>query len=1317
MTDIWDFSNLLRSWSQNSTRAEKEDREFPEVQSQLNSELSKLKNDYEIFKNPSSLDGRATNFLTTPLPPLSKEAENENKEEKQAPEKEENVNEKENDKEEIKIGNINELSPIKKIDNKPLLTPLNTRKIESALDKRPKPISQLSRPMTSNKIVKPKEFQLKSTRQYKQKVVQKFDQFFRADPPELKVVNFTLKTEYIMTFTIQNVTHSTRGFQLRGPNDKAFSYKILEDVENSLIRPGLHLTVEVVFYPEEPRDYESEFLFIPGPNDPITKVPIKCFRDPPNLKVPDIVDLNAALVFSKNKGSFSIKNIGGIATFSFHSNNGKEKDGAYIDGPFMIQPYSFELGHNDSIDISITFAPLKPGNNKVSFEIVPQFFPQRFYFISQGVSSNPDLKFEICEEDKLFVPFLPKDSGTTKVVEIVNDTNVGYPYHIQCIPLTLDNKSELFSLYPEHRMVAYESDNSPFIIAPLSGHVKAKEKIGIFIKFDPIMFSSYSARLLIFADKIPDSTGKTSSVKMLTVNIEASTGSTAVVIQPPLVIYNSIIPKTNFMKKIEVLNKSNLDIKLQWRKSELISPNPIIFEVKPNEKANVELNCILVKKGVSREKELKFFKYQPELEMQAKKSITWHISSPTKYKPQPEINIPKVPISKLYAISFKESDNDVQTSDLDELTINDNVLGSNSLLSNEINLSDQSGLDNILSTTPNLLNVINSRELKKTTSFIFKKSIGVMPSIINKAFFKQSPIGHLTDEISFSMNNFNDLTFTYSASIKPPLLTIKPPILEFGSVLTGKTEKKKITLINPTECPIGYVVQFPNKPEWKVNKPKDFVIEKRDVFVSLHFDDPVSINDLITITTFWCDEEGRKIDSLPDAVFDVPVIAVFDRPIINIKERIIDIGEIFPTLEYQASTEISLQNIFSTSFQFIDASYSVDLTLPVDQTEIKYKATPYKGKIPDNYEKEENLLQCTENSSEEISSLQLKESSNTNTNSSIKNKEIRKTNSTIIDILVQNDNTVVYEYTKTTPKSGTLHPLNGKTVQINIIACFCRLGENALPFICDVAGKLYRCAIVAHVQPPKITLLTETIDFSEDFVICKTSHSFVKVKNECGIASTVQIKMIDNCNDVFSLDNDNVFPVVPFGSAEIPVSCYSEIHGDYNGLLRLIIRDPWQYKEIDISMHVKALGSFYGFKKHTLGYTPDVDGDFVSFGEDIHLSQTPKVIRRLTLVNFSSESIHVYWSISNFVKGRKYANVLLDLDEEGKVLLDIQESTDANIQSPYRLLTSESIIESQGKTVVVVEFTPKEPGIYRGCVAARSGEFIHTLGLYAHVFE
>lgn len=1217
MAEIWDFSNLLENWNKDASSTEGETREFPEVQTQLNTELAKLQQELDSLNNPSSTTKVENNFLTIPLPPLSSDQTP-----TQTPRQTENL--------------LDKLLPEVKNPK---------RKIESALNKRPKPIAQLTKPIQNQqtKIVKPREpFQLHPMKQIKPKVIHKFDQFFRADPPELKLINFKINTEYIFTFIIQNITSNTKGFQLRGPTDKAFKFKIIEEVENTLIRPGLHLTFEVIFYPEEPRDYESQFLFIPGPDDPITTVPIRCFRDPPSLSLPDIVDLNSSLVFSSQKGEFTITNNGGFANFSFQSKSGRTVNDLFVDGPFTLWPSTFELGPDQSITIEISFSPKKKGKHKVSYEIVAQHFPQKFYFISQGEAFDPTLKFSICDESSLFVPFLPKESGKAKIIEIKNITDVEYPFHIQQIPIHINETNRLFSLYPEYFIQENLSISTPFTISPMTGRVRPNSSISIRIAFNPIMFSSYATKLHVFADKIPTQEGNLISIQMLTIDVEASSGTASVQIQPPLVIFNRIIPRIPMTKEVELLNQSFLTINLQWRKSDLVTPNPVVFEIEPTKKAKVLLNCLLLKKiSQSDNRNTLLSKHQPELEMQAKASEVWHISSSTKNQTintnEMNSNPTTTSTSHLYTINFNEK---------------------------EEKSEEKSEID-----------------IKRYSSCFFNQNLRLMPSMSNLEFMKSVKGAHYTDEVSFSTNSLNELSFTYTATIHPPLLDFRPSSLEFGCVLTGETATKEIVFTNKIDCPIGFRIEDPNQPELKIRDCEGFVVDNKSVFVDLHFDNPAAVEQLLTVTTFWCDDKGNQIESLPSTTFNIPIIAIFDRPIVQVKNKVIDIGNVFPTLEYEAKTEIELLNLFPTVFEFIDASYSVELSMPEENTEkvIEFNSTFCdKKKLPPS------------------------------------TKELRKENSTIIDIIEQNGSAEVYEYTKTKPEEGQLDPQQSKTASINLIACFSRLGDQALPFICKIIGRSYRCAIIAHVQPPKVTLITDKIDFSNDFVICNKSHSFVKVENECGVASTVQVRMIDNCNNVFSLDNRKVFNLPPFGSAEIPVSCYSEIHGDYYGKLKLIIKDPWQYKEIEIPMHVKALGSFFGFQKHTLGYTVDCDGDFISFGEEIKVSNK-KVIRRLTLVNFSSESITVDWSISNFVKGRKYANVSLDIDDDGLVTLDINETEDANKQDPFKLLTSKSIIESHGKAVVVVEFNPEKVGEYGGCVAARSGEFIHTLGLHAIV--
>jgi hypothetical protein len=311
---------------------------------------------------------------------------------------------------------------------------------------------------------------------------------------------------------------------------------------------------------------------------------------------------------------------------------------------------------------------------------------------------------------------------------------------------------------------------------------------------------------------------------------------------------------------------------------------------------------------------------------------------------------------------------------------------------------------------------------------------------------------------------------------------------------------------------------------------------------------------------------------------------------------------------------------------------------------------------------------------------------------------------------------IINEGCVVTPDSGILDPEGNREAVIEVVAKFGRLGDVLIPIICNFIGISKRLAVIGHVKPPEIHLVTEFVDFSSDFVICNRSHSFVHLENKCAVESTIQIEMVNDCNGVFRLDDTDIFDLLPFGHVKVAVSCYSEVHGDYHGLLKLIIRDPWQTEELTIPMHVKARGSFFGFLKQTLGYCQNVDGDWVSFGKEIKVGG-PKVIRRLTLINFSSDSIEVEWSISNLVKNRIYASLGLEIDDEGGVMVSINEAENANVQYPFRLLTERSVVESHGKTVVVIEFDPENVGEFRGCVAARSGEFIHMVDLIAVCVE
>ena len=150
---------------------------------------------------------------------------------------------------------------------------------------------------------------------------------FKATPDVIEIPNFTVSRVYKMKFTIQNVSDHTKSYQVNGPKDPAFSFRILDKSGSSLVRPGLNVPFEVTFAPTEPRDYYDNIVIITE-GEPVL-VKLNCYRDKPILELPDLVNLGSALVYSTTTGSFTITNHGGIAFFSLkstpYSNCGKEE--------------------------------------------------------------------------------------------------------------------------------------------------------------------------------------------------------------------------------------------------------------------------------------------------------------------------------------------------------------------------------------------------------------------------------------------------------------------------------------------------------------------------------------------------------------------------------------------------------------------------------------------------------------------------------------------------------------------------------------------------------------------------------------------------------------------------------------------------------------------------------------------------------------------------------------------------------------------------------------------------------------------------------
>ena len=1176
MTDVWDFSSLLDSWSRAQTPAGQQLESFAEISEQMQKELDEISSQIALLDtdDPATLSSLQ---LLTPPPQTVPVVE------PSTPPPEPVTVKKE------KASTPSRLPPLTKT-NKSFATPKPTR------------VKEIVQPRAKELI------QTRAKKTYRARYVPPPGApVFKATPDKLSVVNFSLSTPYVMKFTLQNLTTKSRGFQVRGPKDPAFSFRVVEDVDTSLIRPGLHLTFEVTFFPTEPRDYEGSILILAGDGDPPTAVSLYCYRDPPQLVMPDIVDLGATLVHSVKEGSFTVTNQGGIAFFSFFSVTGREDSLIFTDGAFSLTPSQFQLDRGQSVDINIRFKPGSEGDHSASLEIRAQHFPQKFFCMAKGYAAVPKMRFAICNEDRLLLPFLPADANTTRQIEIVNEADVAYMFHVQLVRPKEATRAELVLLYPETDTTSVKG-RTPFSVSPASGLLGAKGSVTLNITFSPKMFAFYRENIVIFADRIPDEVGTKGTRKMLTIAAEGTTGPPSVSIQPPLVLFNEVVPKTPTKQAIDVVNESYLNVKLQWRKSDVISPSPVVFDVKPKERTEVEL-CFLVNKKipVMQTQGSEIFKNLP------------HIGENRALIPSAK-DIPRPPSSQNYTISFSPLSKSTGGELIDQK------------IPEEVGEEENVDVDEM----PNIFG------LRQWSSYVDTNRENKLTMLGPNDLDIRDNVGHVKEEISLQADSFTQMTFTYSANIAPPSIIAEPPVLDFGCVLTGETGTKVLTLVNPFSNPIGFCISIaPGPGEWSLGITQVVIEEesKVEIPVSIKFDSHTAVSSMLTVHAFWATPEGTAMEQLPVYSCDIPVYAVFDNPIVKIQDRVIDIGEVFPTLVYNASMKMTLLNSFPTHFNIDDF-----------------------GKTEKTEEEEEPLPESA------------------------------------------------IEYTKSTPPTGYL--LQGETTEVNIEARFSELGHRALPFSCNVIGGKYTCALVAHVIPPKLKLVTESVDFSSDFVICNRSHSAVVVTNDCGVDSTVCVEMVDDCNGVFSLDDTSTKTVSD--RVEIAVSCYSEIHGDYYGKLKLIIEDPWQQKEIIIPMHVKALGSFFGFQKHTLGYTQGVDSDFVSFGANIEKSDK-KVIRRITLQNFSAEAITVDWMLENLVEGRNYADIDFDIQVDGSVNISITETPEASLQDPYSLGTQRTIVPSHDKTVVVVEFVPREVGTFRGLLTARSGEFSHTLGLFANV--
>ena len=1303
MTEVWDFSGLINSWEkpreESETEAKTEEDKIAEIEEKMKNEINEISNQMVLAKSNDRSVLIDLDLLVAPLKDEDSEPiyQNENHQQLQplqhSPQQQS-----------VQVVNIVKTPPQQKIIQPQIAS--KTNKTRSSLTTTNK--NNASKLPTLNKsslspLPKVKDPFLTRTRNVKAaKQTIKPEKIFKATPDELKVVNFTLLEEYTLTFKLQNVSNHSCAFHVVWPNEPAFKCRIVENVSGTGVKPGLSVTIEIKFKPKEPRDYEGSILISPAANEPPTAVSIRCYRDPPQLVLNDIVDLQSTLVYSSITGSFTITNKGGIAFFSLSSPHGKEESMSYIDGPFTLTPSQFELDNNESINISVKFRPLTEGKHSASFVINAQHFPQCFYFITQGLAAVPRLIFDICDDDRLFLPFLPEDVNTTKSIKIYNDTDVSYPFHIQLIRPRESTKSELKKLYAEIDNKTIKAP-VPFNVSPLSGLVGARETFKLNITFSPKAFAFYRSNLVLFANRIPDEAGVLGSRKMLTIAIEGTTGPPLVSIQPPLVLFNNVIPRTPCTQLIEICNDSFVNVKLQWRKSDVITPAPVVFDVKSHQRFPVDLTCLINQRlstMVSRTSSI--FKHNPKI---AQEFINQMELREFNYSKSPV----KQPSSQHYTITFNQLSKRLNSQQKDDKTtvFIDNVNNNSpfSTINNIINTGSTNNIDFNMGNEEEMPNIF---AIRKTLSYV-DNTPDVSTGFSNLGSFDN--IAHVTDEVSVQIESYSQMNFTYSAHISPPNLIIEPPILDFGCVLAETKAIQYLHLTNTEQCPIGYSIIFSQKNELEIEDTKGVVIDEKAIPIKIQFNTHTAFYDIITIKTWWVDNDGKKLTSLPINIFDIPVYAAFDKPIISIQDRIIDMGDVYPKVKRSSAILVKLLNSFPTDVSF--EQYTNTISISSNPSMISNNILLKNKKPPEVGVRSQSTNATLHSNSPPVQNKRAASSNDKKSHKYLSDQEKNFENQESLNDINDEDSINVQpftEYAISEPQNGHLEP--NEELSFTITSCFYNLGKRAIPFKCNILGGSLTCAIVANVRPPKIVLQTEQVDFSSDFVICHKSIANVKVTNDCGVDSSVHLEIVDDCNGVFSIEDPDVKPIEANQTITIPVSCYSEIHGDYNGMLKLIVNDEWQNTETLIPMHVKALGSYFGFQKHTLGYNQSVDGDYISFGEKIKLNSS-KVIRRLTLENFSSESITVDWTISNFVKGRHYVNVDLDMNEDGTVSLNITPTPDASLEDPFKLSTTQSIIESHGKANIIIEFTPKEVGTFKGCVSARSGEFLHTLDLYA----
>eukprot|EP00794_Sanderia_malayensis_P003460 gene3460-3956_t len=414
---------------------------------------------------------------------------------------------------------------------------------------------------------------------------------FQPWPDPVIFTNYHAREVYELTFSLKNLTSSSRQVRVLPPLTKFFSIGLgkFPTTDGNLIAPGMSCQYCIRFAPDSLADYDDTLKVETTFAEPLL-IPIRAHRPPPNLTLSRSFNCGHCLVNGSKSVRFNCTNLGGEGRFCVISKDEwpttnwkhtEESPGTVNIGSFILKPAMFHLKANESIDIEVIFSPTSVKLCEEEVVIVCDNCNTRS-FVIEGVSETAGVELVSVEnglsdyhlsemkdhEAQYLVRFERQYPHTFKQKEMIirNTTAVEleFYWHIDRPVFNNMNKGEV----DFDEFVSTIARQSSFEINPNRGTLAPSETSSFQIIFNPIKPSDYHNVARLILRNVPSfnkTHSKYSDVVSTQIELKGYTKLFDVHVEPTAIFFeDDCLINTPYEKAITIHNESDEEITFQW---------------------------------------------------------------------------------------------------------------------------------------------------------------------------------------------------------------------------------------------------------------------------------------------------------------------------------------------------------------------------------------------------------------------------------------------------------------------------------------------------------------------------------------------------------------------------------------------------------------------------------------------------------------------------------------------------------------------------------------------------------------------------------